>query len=93
MARISTAQFETFCSSFGKDKFIRRPVDISPGRKPMKNKELCDILEWLDKQCEEPYYVTKERRIKHNPTADIVFYFMSDQDSMVFSLCYFEICK
>lgn len=59
----------------------------------MKNKELKDILEWLDKQCEEPYYVAKERKVRHSPASSIVFYFMSDQDSMIFSLCYFEICK
>ena len=88
--RISVAQFQMLCDQFGKDKFIRQPVNIHPGRHPLKNKELTDIMKWLDANCSSPYYLTKESHRKTYVT-DLVFYFMDEQDKMIFTLCFCEI--
>lgn len=93
MTQITTSQFINFCKEFGRSEFIRRPVDIRPGRQPLKNRELKKLLQWLDNHCVQPYYVTKESQTARAFEKDIVFYFMNEQDSMVFTLCYCEICK
>lgn len=89
--RLSSAQFLKLCDQFGRDSFHRRPVDIRPGPRPMQNRQLLEITAWLDSNCIESYYVTKEPRSTRNYIRDLVFYFTSEQDRMIFTLCYCEI--
>lgn len=89
--RLTATQFNDLCREFGKDKFIRRSIDMRPGFRPMKNKQLTDLIEWLDNNCLQPYYVTKEARNGASYTKDVVFYFMDPQDKMIFTLCFGEL--
>lgn len=88
---LSTAQFQKLCDQFGKKSFHRRPVDIRPNQNIIKSAQVKDILKWLDQNCINPYYVTKERRSTRDYTRDLVFYFTDEQDKMVFTLCFCEI--
>lgn len=89
--RLTTAQYEALCSQFGKDSFLRRPVDIRPNQNILKSAHVKDMLTWLDKHCINPFYITKERRSFTDRTRDLVFYFTDEQDKMVFTLCFCEI--
>lgn len=89
--RLSSAQFRDICRMHGKANFFRRPIDMRPGRKPLKNKQLMDILSWLDMNCIQPYYVTKEHQTVSNRVSDVVFYFSDAQDKMIFTLCFCEL--
>ena len=89
--RLTASQFNEICQKYGKSNFLRRPIDMRPGRHPLKNKQLKDIISWLDKNCVQPYYVTKEWQSNVSYTNDVVFYFMDPQDKMIFTLCFCEL--
>lgn len=88
---ITATQFQTLCGNFGKDSFIRQVVNIRPSGNLRKNQELVDIMEWLDNNCLQPYYVSKESRMLIDHNKYVVFYFMDEQDKMVFTLCFGEL--
>lgn len=92
--RLSAKQFAKFCEQYGKKSFIRRSIDMHPGWRPQHNKQLNELCSWLDKACVQPYYVTKEYEQSKESNClvhRIVFYFMDEQDKMVFTLCYGEL--
>lgn len=90
VGQLTTAQFEQLCKQFGKDSFHRRPVDVRPTQAQIKG-QLKHIIKWLEENCISPFYITKDRRSRTDPTKDVVFYFTDPQDKMVFTLCYGEI--
>lgn len=89
--RLTTTQFEALCNQFGKNSFLKRPVDIRPNQNVIKHGQVKEIITWLDQHCISPYYMTKEKRSFTNHTRDLVFYFTDEQDKMVFTLCFCEL--